>query len=91
MLTERDFKLALIGIAFTVAAFVAFFWLLGCDEPTDGCMPKETRCEGPTLQVCSEDQQWFDWMKCTDLEPDEWVCCDVDGGAECLKVEECQR
>lgn len=89
MLTNRDFKLALIGVIFTLAALAVFFLIISCEPENDGCEPEETRCEGPTLQICNADQNWQAVMSCLDLEPGEWACCASKGEIGCWKVEEC--
>lgn len=89
-MSSKDFIALFLGIAFFVGA-VAFFMLvigmIGCED--DGCTQEDTRCEKNVLQVCNADNNWDAWMDCGELEPGQWTCCEVDGEAECLPLDEC--
>jgi len=88
---DRDYKLLLIGVLFTIVAFFIFFWLVSCDEETDGCEPEDARCIGSVLEICNADQNWETVVNCLDFEPGEWACCVRDGEIGCNLVEECNQ
>lgn len=93
-MSSKDFIALFLGIAFFVGA-VAFFMLvigmIGCED--DGCTQEDTRCEKNVLQVCNADNNWDAWMDCGELENEDgtmdWVCCELDEGAECVRQNEC--
>lgn len=52
-------------------------------EPTDGCTPAETRCNGAVAEICSSDERWTPTMNCPEVGA-AFVCCVVENGHTCL-------
>ena len=54
------------------------------------CRPASVRCADDVLEVCDGDGDWRTAEDCGEIEPGEWTCCELDAGAECVPVEECE-
>lgn len=78
---------AIIGLAaLAIAAACLASLLSGCAD----CRPSDTRCAGDVLEVCDGDGQWETGQDCGDVLPGSWACCELDAGAECAPIEECE-
>ena len=87
---------AFVAIIFLVIIVLAFclFNTSGCIK-RDGCQPGALQCTGNLLEICDNDEDWGVMADCSKAAPvwdggvEEFVCCQLDGGFDCVKKEEC--
>lgn len=71
--------------------------ITSCDS-SDGseseCEALQLVCEGTKIKICDRDKLWTEILDCSEAVPiikidggvDDFTCCEVDGGAECLPL-----